>query len=80
VHNIQIALPNSLVLSAEQVDALTGCKAAKQQEVWLKARAWPFDVDAKGRIQIGALYAHLRLAGLHQAPSKAAGFDLTRTR
>lgn len=81
---LQIQLPAEPVLSAEMLAAVTGRTQATKQISWLKERGWAFELDAKGNVLVGSLYAHLRLAGLDPAAGRAgtvpAGFNLAATR
>ena len=82
---LQIALPNQLHLSPEELAGLTGRHAARLQIAWLQAQGWEFSLDTDKGVLVGKLYAHLRLAGLQPAavaaaPGAGTGFDLGAVR
>lgn len=58
-----------MFLTADQVRELTGCARVAQQIEWLRARAYAFDLDAKGRPVLLRSYVEARLGGTISSPS-----------
>ncbi|MDF3822904.1 DUF4224 domain-containing protein [Leptospira sp. 96542] len=82
---LQIMLPAEPDLSPEQIARITGRDQVTRQMAWLDEHRWAYELDARGRIIVGTLYAHLRLAGLaptgtQATAQKSGGFNLEMTR
>ncbi len=83
---LHITLPEALTLSAETLASITGRTTRPAQIAWLKEHGWQFELSADGAINVGQLYAHLRLAGLHpgqvdvESSGPLAGFNLQNVR
>lgn len=82
--SLQIQPPAEPTLTAEQLQRITGKRRAVQQIAWLDEHRWRYELAGDGTLLVGALYAHLRLAGLELAAagvsSHAEGFDLGNVR
>lgn len=59
-----------LLLTADELRALTGTKQAKRQADWLTARGWQFEpASRRGECpKVGRAYAEARMAGRQPAP------------
>lgn len=81
---LQVQLPPDPTLPAEKIAEITGRQHLARQMAWLDEHGWVYELTAGGDLVVGALYAHLRLAGLNPAdvvlPDLPAGFDLSKVR
>ena len=59
-----------LLLTADELRALTGTKQAKRQADWLKARGWVFEAPTRRGAppKVGRAYAEARMAGRQATP------------
>ena len=59
-----------LLLTADELHALTGTKQPKRQADWLRARGWVFEEPARRGDcpKVGRAYAEARMAGRQTAP------------
>jgi hypothetical protein len=53
----------SLLLTADELEALTGYKLAAYQRKWLTARGWAFELSASGKPRVLRAHAEERLGG-----------------
>lgn len=53
----------SVLLTREEIAALTGAKTASGQRRWLDKRNWIHETDAKGRPQIARAYFDAKMTG-----------------
>ncbi len=62
----------TLLLTAAELQDLTGTKQAKRQVGWLKARGWVFEAPARRgeSPKVGRAYAEARMAGLQVSPDQ----------
>lgn len=62
----------TLLLTPDELQALTGTKQAKRQADWLKARGWQFEpASRRGECpKVGRAYAEARMAGLQVSPDQ----------
>lgn len=61
-----------MLLTAAELNELTGCKRAPGQIDWLTARAWVFERDAKGKPKVLRSYAEAKLGAKVQPAAPKA--------
>lgn len=62
-----MSLPDTEILTEDEVHDLTGCARHPAQAEWLTARGWIFERARGGRPIVSRLYFRMRLAGLSAA-------------
>lgn len=62
----------TLLLTPDELQALTGTKQPKRQADWLKARGWQFEpASRRGECpKVGRAYAEARMAGRPMTPDQ----------